>query len=227
MGFSRPEYWSGLPCPPPEDLPNPGIELRSPALQVDSLTSEPPRKPKEPSKPSFQTREDQVPRRLFPSALDFPSLSPLVHTHWLLQRIKRWTSDNICLILIVVGPFGSWGKGEHPNQLPVPSPKSSRLCALCLYFSKNVHDQGGPTHFGLRITKAAQPEGADWSRINPPRVAVSSSLLCLDLAWGLTFPFTVSSESYPGLLPATQVSSQTLQSCGRSINSCWLTWLSP
>ena len=37
MGFSRQEYWSGLPCPPPEDLPNPGIEPRSPALQVDSL----------------------------------------------------------------------------------------------------------------------------------------------------------------------------------------------
>ena len=32
-GFSRQEYWSGLPCPPPEDLPNPGIEPRSPALQ--------------------------------------------------------------------------------------------------------------------------------------------------------------------------------------------------
>ena len=150
-----------------------------------------------------------------------------MHTPWLLQRIKWWTSDNICLILIVVGPFGSWGKREHPNQPPVPSPKSSRLCTLCLYFSKNEHDQGRPTHFGLMITKAAQPKGADWSRINPPRVAVSSSLLCLDLAWGLTFPFTVLSESYPGLLPATQVSSQTLQSCGRSINSCWLTWLIP
>ena len=42
MGFSRQEYWSGLPCPPPGDLPDPGIELTSPvspALQVDSLTS--------------------------------------------------------------------------------------------------------------------------------------------------------------------------------------------
>ena len=37
-GFSRQEYWSGLPCTPPGDLPNPGIELRSPALQADSLT---------------------------------------------------------------------------------------------------------------------------------------------------------------------------------------------
>ena len=38
MGFSRQEYWSGLPCPPSEDLPNPGIEPRSPTLQVDSLS---------------------------------------------------------------------------------------------------------------------------------------------------------------------------------------------
>ena len=42
MGFSRQDDWSGLPCPPPGDLPNPGIEPRSPALQVDSLPSEPP-----------------------------------------------------------------------------------------------------------------------------------------------------------------------------------------
>ena len=46
MEFSRPEYWSGLSCPPPSDLPNPGTELRPPALQADSLTSEPPGKPK-------------------------------------------------------------------------------------------------------------------------------------------------------------------------------------
>ena len=36
MGFSRQEYWSGLPCPSPGDLPDPGMEPRSPALQVDS-----------------------------------------------------------------------------------------------------------------------------------------------------------------------------------------------
>ena len=45
MGFSRQEYWSGLPFPPPGDLPSPGIEPRSPALQADSLLSEPPGKP--------------------------------------------------------------------------------------------------------------------------------------------------------------------------------------
>ena len=42
MEFSRQENWSGLPCPPPWDLPDPGIEPRSPALQMDSLLSEPP-----------------------------------------------------------------------------------------------------------------------------------------------------------------------------------------
>ena len=45
MGFSRQEYWSGLPCPPPQDLPNPGIKLRSPALKADSLPSDPPGMP--------------------------------------------------------------------------------------------------------------------------------------------------------------------------------------
>ena len=42
MGFSRQEYWRGLPFPAPGDLPDPGIEPKSPALQTDALTSEPP-----------------------------------------------------------------------------------------------------------------------------------------------------------------------------------------
>ena len=45
MGFSRQEYWSGLPFPSPGDLPNPGIKPGSPALGADALTSEPPGKP--------------------------------------------------------------------------------------------------------------------------------------------------------------------------------------
>ena len=40
MGFSRQEYWSQLPFPSPGDLPNPGIEPRSPALQANSLPTE-------------------------------------------------------------------------------------------------------------------------------------------------------------------------------------------
>ena len=45
MGFSRQEYWSGLPFPLPGDLPDPGIEPWSPALQADSLPTEPRGKP--------------------------------------------------------------------------------------------------------------------------------------------------------------------------------------
>ena len=41
MGFPRHEYWSGLPFPPPGNLPDPEIEPASPALQVDSLPLEP------------------------------------------------------------------------------------------------------------------------------------------------------------------------------------------
>ena len=44
-GFSRQEYWSGKPLPPPGDLPDLGIESRSPALQADNLPSESPGKP--------------------------------------------------------------------------------------------------------------------------------------------------------------------------------------
>ena len=45
MGFSRQEYWSGLPFPSPGDLPDPGIEPGSPAFQADAVTSEPPGNP--------------------------------------------------------------------------------------------------------------------------------------------------------------------------------------
>ena len=44
IGFSREEYWSGLPCPSPGDLPDPGIEPGSLALQADSLPTELPGK---------------------------------------------------------------------------------------------------------------------------------------------------------------------------------------
>jgi len=56
MRFSKQEYWSGLPFPSPGDLPNLGIEPTSPALQVDSLPSEPPGKP---NKPEIQKRKEK------------------------------------------------------------------------------------------------------------------------------------------------------------------------
>ena len=58
MGFSRQEYWSGLPFSSPGDLPDPGIKPRSPALQADALTSEPPGKPVESQKKKEKSRKN-------------------------------------------------------------------------------------------------------------------------------------------------------------------------
>ena len=52
MGFSKPEYWSGLPFPSPGDFPTLGIEPGSPAVQADSLPSEPPGRPRHELNPS-------------------------------------------------------------------------------------------------------------------------------------------------------------------------------
>ena len=54
VGFSRQEYWSGLPFPSPGDLPDPGIEPRSPTLEADALTSEPPSVERDPRKYQVQ-----------------------------------------------------------------------------------------------------------------------------------------------------------------------------
>ena len=61
MEFSRPEYCSGQPLPSPGDLSNPGIEPRSPALQVDSLPAEPPGKPKNTAVGSLSLLQGIVP----------------------------------------------------------------------------------------------------------------------------------------------------------------------
>ena len=77
-GFSMQEYWSGLPCPPPGEFPNPGIEPRSFTLWADSLPSEPPGKPRilewvaypfsrGTSQPRNQTRVSCIAGRFFTS----------------------------------------------------------------------------------------------------------------------------------------------------------------
>ena len=58
--FSGQEYWSGLPFPSPGDLPVPGIEPRSPALQADSLLSEPPGKPSSATKEAIMQQVEKA-----------------------------------------------------------------------------------------------------------------------------------------------------------------------
>ena len=79
MEYSRTEYWSGWPFPSPGDLPNPGIEPRSPALQVDSLPTELWGKPHSSAQDSAQSQTCSV-------------LTPIVRTdnQWVSFVLSHW-----------------------------------------------------------------------------------------------------------------------------------------
>ena len=79
-GFSRQEFWSELPCPPPGDFLNPGMELRSPAFQADSLPSEPARKPKNTGVVSLSLLQ-----QIF---LTQQSNQSLLHCRWILYQLS-------------------------------------------------------------------------------------------------------------------------------------------
>ena len=73
MGFSRQEYWSELPFPPPDDLPDPGIEPVSPALQVFFLTAEPSGRPHYSVAGSSTSRLESVSSCFIRSSMGDPS----------------------------------------------------------------------------------------------------------------------------------------------------------
>ena len=87
-GFSRQEYWSGLPCPLPGHLPDPGMERTSPALQVEFFTTEPPGK----VKVKLLSRVRIFARLLHP--WDSPGKNTGVGCHFLLQAIFPTQGSN-------------------------------------------------------------------------------------------------------------------------------------
>ena len=88
-GLSRQEYWSGSPRPPPRDLPNPRIEPMSPSLQVDSLPSEPPEKPKNPGKYRLSLLQGTFPTQ--------ESNQGLLHCRWILYQLSYQGSPSMLL----------------------------------------------------------------------------------------------------------------------------------
>ena len=74
------KYWSGLPCPPPGDLSIPGIKPRSPALQADSLPSEPPGKPR-----NIRMGSLSILQWIF---LTQESIHGLLHCRWILNQLS-------------------------------------------------------------------------------------------------------------------------------------------
>ena len=75
MGFSRQEYWSGLPFPSPGHLPNPGIEPRSPALRADALPSEPQGSPR-----CLRSVLNQTQGKFFPAGEMFAKLNKISYS---------------------------------------------------------------------------------------------------------------------------------------------------
>ena len=88
-GFSRQEYLSGLPCTLPGDLFNPGIQPRSPTLQVDSLPSEPPGKPKKTGVGSLFLLQGNFPTQELNQGL--------LHCRWSLYQLRYQGSPAVGL----------------------------------------------------------------------------------------------------------------------------------
>ena len=97
MRFSKQEHWSGLPCPPPGDLPNPGIESRSAALQADSLPAEPAAKPKNTGVGSPSLLQENLPTQELNR--------DLLHCRWILYQLSHQGSPRI--LEWVAHPFSS------------------------------------------------------------------------------------------------------------------------
>ena len=104
MEFSRPEYWSWLPLPSPGDLPDPGIKPRSLTLQVDSLPTEPPGKPKNTGVGSLSLLQ-----QIFPTQ---ESNQGLLHCRQILYQLSYQGSPQ----------FNSWAGKTHWRRERLPTP---------------------------------------------------------------------------------------------------------
>ena len=97
MEFSTLEYWSGYPFPSPGDLPNPGIEPRSPALRVDSLPAALPGKPKKTGVGSLSLLQ-----QIF---LAHESNWGLLHCRWILYQLRSNSKFYINVLYLVDSHF--------------------------------------------------------------------------------------------------------------------------
>ena len=128
MGFSRQEYWTGLSCPPQGDLPNPGIEPRSPLLQEDSLPSEPPGKP-------HLTHYNHSKKPPKPIGMFIPHLLQVLNALLaLLKRCPSMTKPPGPSFRLGSGssPPSSWGHKSVKGQLKWAETKGPGLSASCL-----------------------------------------------------------------------------------------------
>ena len=122
MEFSRQEYWNGLPCPPPGHLPNPGIEPRSPALQVIFvfcflfLPSESPGKAENPEVGSLSCLLGNFGAQELNQGL--------LHCRWIVYQLSYQSS------LGTTGTFFQEGRSNESSKEPEPVPSTSGMSEI-------------------------------------------------------------------------------------------------
>ena len=155
MGLPRQEYWSGLPCPPPGDLPNPGIELRSPALQADSLPAKPQGKPKYTGVGSLSFLQG-----IFPTQ---ESNRVLLHCRRILYQLSQKESPRI--LEWVAYPFSS--------GFSWPRSRSRVFCIAGRFFTNWTIREGPPWPETLINSRTTNIFKALDNNIYPPNYAFS------------------------------------------------------
>ena len=172
MGFSRQEYWSGkkkkeywsgLPFPPPGDLPSPEIEHRSPALQADSLSSEPPGKPQW---PPTEPGRNQGLRGSLRAPLNASSILPLRGLGGWERTPQMWTPHPT-----PAGVQPPCGAESHPTCLGSPRPVSPP--------PPPTSQEGGLLDIPSPATRSALSTGSCHHGPRPLPEPVSSQVLSL------------------------------------------------
>ena len=136
--FSRQEYWSGLPWPFPGDPSNPGVKPRSPALQADSLSSEPPGKPMVPlSSEAVETYG--LSGFLYPEMIFFSSWPRIGPENWPCHSNKLCLSLNLTpnsnfhtLLRLVISCRADLASDSRPLHPPCPAQPHFTLPSLTL-----------------------------------------------------------------------------------------------
>ena len=145
MEFSRQEFWSELSFPPPGDLPDPGIEPGSPALQADSLLSEPPGKPQRDYRMTYASVDSMdcsLPARLL-CPWDSPGMNTGVKCQALLQRISPTQWSNPLPLASAGGFFTSSATWEASLGVHSAVLQSNNVCC-CI---QKVFLKGLPAFF--------------------------------------------------------------------------------
>ena len=166
MGFSKQEYWSVLPCSSPGDLPDPSIEPRSPALQSESLPSEPPGKPT-----VVVDSKYQLWKPIFQWCLQHHKVDRTLYTH------TKWIQNSVhfeqCQLCINIWAFSMSPQMSGILLLNKPDHRlhsSEFWFVICcfLIMGLKLKNQTGKTYIKLRIVSVRNLQ-CIWNKKRIPR----------------------------------------------------------